>query len=149
MFRKVYIRLITYDYRHLYEDDIYLTPLGSGHYMMPKKSSRREGSAYFHGMFAMPCGVLLLQAPVLWLSGLPGPPEDSLSVPREGGLPAPAPTPEVNFCGADRSGGFIGFDSFCPSAIKLPTTTCGGHTNYCLDHEEQFRENQSYMSADK
>lgn len=39
----------------------------------------------------MPCGVLLLlQASVLWLSGLPAPPEDSLRVPRDGELLWPA-----------------------------------------------------------
>lgn len=64
---------------------------------------RSEGLTYFQGMFAMPCRVLLLQAPVLWLSGLPGPPEDSLSVPREGGLLVPAPMPEANFGGTEVS----------------------------------------------
>ncbi|KAJ6930873.1 hypothetical protein NC652_015053 [Populus alba x Populus x berolinensis] len=41
----------------------------------------------------MPCGLLLLQAPVLWFSGLPGPPDDSLRVPRDGGLLTPVDPP--------------------------------------------------------
>lgn len=46
---------------------------------------------YFQGMPEKPCdGLLLLQAPVLWLSGLPVPPDDSLRVPPDGELLWPA-----------------------------------------------------------
>lgn len=72
----------------------------------------------------MPWGLLLLlQAPVLWLIGLPGPPDDSLRVPRDGGLfgpAAPPPSPKVG----EGSARFADFGSLRPSAIKLPTTTC-------------------------
>lgn len=81
----------------------------------------------------MPCGLLLLQAPVLWLSGLPGPPEDSLRVPRDGGLLAPVGPPLGASLGGAVEGSirFVDFDSFLPSAIKLPTTTCSGRLAIC------------------
>lgn len=68
---------------------------------------------------------------MLWLRGLPGPPDDSLSVPRDGGLlvpvtPPPPPTGAI-FGGADEGSTWLAdFDSLRPSAIKLPTTTCNG-----------------------
>lgn len=66
---------------------------------------QQKSSVYFHGMLAKPCGwLLLLQAPVLWLRGLPGPPEDSLKVPRDGGLLVPAALPPGDgFGGAEGS----------------------------------------------
>ena len=77
-------------------------------------------------MLDMPGGLLLLHAPVLWLSGLPGPPEDSLRVPRDGGLlgpvgPLAAPRFGIEDKGSTR---LPDFDSLRPSATKLPTTTC-------------------------
>lgn len=40
---------------------------------------------------------------MLWLSGLPGPPEDSLRVPRDGGLLGPVvPSAGANFVTADK-----------------------------------------------
>lgn len=82
---------------------------------------------HFQDMLDMPCGLLLLPAPVLWLSGLPCPPEDSLRVPCDGGLL----TPFGPLAAANRGppGGSIlisVFESFRPSAAKLPTTTCNG-----------------------
>ncbi|KAJ7005577.1 hypothetical protein NC653_005025 [Populus alba x Populus x berolinensis] len=73
----------------------------------------------------MPCG-LLLQAPVLWFSGLPGPPDDSLRVPRDGGLLTPVDPPVGgSFDVADEgSMWFADFDTLRPSAMKLLTTTC-------------------------
>lgn len=81
-------------------------------------------------MLDMPCGLLLLQPPVLWLSGLPGPPEDSLSVPRDWGLLAPVGPLLGGSFGATGSNWFAVFDSFRPSATKLPTTTCNGFCNH-------------------
>lgn len=77
-------------------------------------------------MLDMPWGFVLL--PVLWLSGLPAPPEDSLRLPCDGGLLAPVtPKPGASFGGAESgSAWFIGLDSLRPSAMKLPTITCNG-----------------------
>lgn len=78
-------------------------------------------------MLDMLCGLLLLHAPVLWLSGLPGPPEDSLRVPRDGGLLAPVgPATAVNFGVTDKGSMFAIFDSLRASVLKLPTITCMG-----------------------
>lgn len=48
-----------------------------------------------------PSWLLLLQAPVLWFRGLPGPPDDSLCVPRDSGLPGATMPPAVTFPWAD------------------------------------------------
>lgn len=89
----------------------------------PLQTTQLKARLYFHRKFDMPCG-LLLQVPMLWLTGLPGPPEDSLRVPCEGELV----TPGTTFAGADRpSIWFVDFASFRLSVIKLPTTTCKQH----------------------
>lgn len=96
---------------------------------------------YFHGKFDMPCGLLFLQAPVLWLSGQPGPPDDSLRVPRDGGLVAPVGKPPgASFAGAGwGSIWHADFGSFRPSAIKLPTTTCKEReAQYCQHSHVKF-----------
>jgi hypothetical protein len=87
--------------------------------------SQKAKRIYFHGMFDMPCG-LLLQAPVLWFSGLPGPPDDSLRVPRDGGLLTPVDPPVGgSFDVADEgSMWFADFDTLRLPAMKLLTTTC-------------------------
>lgn len=84
---------------------------------------------HFHGMLLIACWTLLLHVvPVLWFIGLPGPPpEDSLRVPRDGGL-LPSTIGMglllASFPGAEvGSRGMVYFRSFFPSAIKLPTTT--------------------------
>lgn len=66
-------------------------------------------------------GLLLLQPPILLFRGLPGPPDDSLKFPREGGLPT-ADTPGMNF--GSGSACIPDFDSFHPSVKKLPMITC-------------------------
>ena len=107
---------------------------------------------YFHAMLDMPCGLLLLQAPVLWLSGLPGPPEDSLRVPRDGGLLAPVcPPPGPSFDGAFKGSiWFADFDSFRPSVMKLPTTTCHGIGQYCIRLEDIIcLKNQQHREREK
>lgn len=83
---------------------------------------------HFQDMLDMPCGLLLLPTPVLWLSGLPCPPEDSLRVPCDGGLLTPfGPLAAANRGPAVGGSILISvFDSFRPSAAKLPTTTCNG-----------------------
>ena len=71
-------------------------------------------------------GLLLLQPPlVLWFRELPGPPDDSLKFPRDGGLPI-ADAPEMNFgIEEDNGSGCIpDLDSFQPSVKKLPMITC-------------------------
>lgn len=85
----------------------------------------RHRKFHFHGKIEMPWGLLLLQAPVLWLSGLPGPPEDSLRVPRDGGLLGPVvPSAGANFVNADKGSiWFANLDSLRPSEMKLATTT--------------------------
>ena len=88
-------------------------------------------------MFAIPGGLLLLHVPVLWLRGLPGPPpDDSLIVPRDGGLLVPVMPPPTwpNFGGPEKGSIWVAdFDSLRPSAIKLPTTTCNGKKKpHCL-----------------
>jgi hypothetical protein len=77
-------------------------------------------------MLEKPGRLLLL----LWLSGLLGPPEDSLKVPLEGGLAGPIGLPP----GASLTGMEPGsevllcfFFSFFPSATKLPIITCQAH----------------------
>ena len=71
-------------------------------------------------------GLLLLQPPsVLWFRGLPGPPDDSLKFPCDGGLPI-ADASRMNF-GIEEDNGFgciHDLDSFQPSAKKLPMITC-------------------------
>lgn len=76
-------------------------------------------------MLDNPCWLLLLHVPILWLSGLPGPPEDSLKVPREVGLLGTGAGTGASFPGADigSKGLLTCFGSFLP-AMKLPTTTC-------------------------
>lgn len=83
---------------------------------------------HFQDMLDMPCGLSLLPAPVLWLSGLPCPPEDSLRVPCDGGLLTPfGPLDAASRGPADEGSLFISvFGSLRPSAAKLPTTTCKG-----------------------
>jgi hypothetical protein len=86
-----------------------------------------------------PCWLLLLLLAVAvaappWFIGLPGPPEDSLSVPLDGGLLGPIPTPigtgaiGASFGGADAGSGGAAccfFAFFSPvSGLKLPTTIC-------------------------
>lgn len=71
---------------------------------------------------------------MLWLSGLPPPPEDSLKVPRDGGLLAAAGRlAALWFWDADRTSFCCtSFASFWPSAIKLPTTTCKNIHHYVI-----------------
>jgi len=90
--------------------------------------------AHFQDMLERPpCWLLLLAvAAAPWFIGLPGPPEDSLSVPLDGGLLGPIPTPigtgaiGASFGGADAGSDgaaccFFGF--FSPVLVmKLPTT---------------------------
>lgn len=79
---------------------------------------------YFQGMVERPCRLMLLHAPTLWLSGLPGPPEDSLNAPRDSGLLAPVVPPATSFPAVETGSARLAcFDSFFPSGIKLPTTT--------------------------
>jgi len=92
-------------------------------------------------MLDMPCGLLLLQAPVLWFSGLPGPPDDSLRVPRDGGLLTPVDPPLGGSLDVadDGSVWFAVFDSLRPSATKLPTTTCNendGSVSFAVRHTD-------------
>lgn len=62
-----------------------------------------------------------------WFSGLPGPPDDSLNVPLDGGLLGPVPLIGTIFSGADiGSEGACSFGPFFPSVLKLPTTICTG-----------------------
>lgn len=102
---------------------------------------------HFHGMLAIPCWLLLLHVvPVLWFIGLPGPPEDSLKVPRDGGLLAPVmgigpllaslPGAEEGSMAA-AAAAILCFGSFFPSAMKLPTTTCSRSiSNLLIEYRE-------------
>jgi hypothetical protein len=83
-----------------------------------------------------PCWLLLLLAVAVaaWFIGLPGPPEDSLGVPLDGGLLGPIPTLigagaiGASFGGADAGsdGAACCFFTFFSTAsvMKLPTTIC-------------------------
>lgn len=90
----------------------------------------------------MLCGLLLLHAPVLWLSGLPGPPEETLRVPWDGGLLAPVgPVTATSFGVTDKGSMFAIFDSLQASVIKLPTTTCNGNGKSKLHADNPFLNN--------
>ena len=87
------------------------------------------------------CGSLLLQAAVLWFSGLPGPPDDSLRIPRDGGLLTPADPPLGGSRDVADDGclNFADFDSLRPFATKLPTTTCNeidGSASFAVIHTD-------------
>lgn len=80
-------------------------------------------SNYFQAMLEKAGWLLLL----LWLSGLLGPPEDSLRVALEGGLAGPIdPPPSTSLLGMDPGSEMAlrFFFSFFPSAKKLPIITC-------------------------
>jgi len=84
---------------------------------------------YFQGMPEKPCvGVvllmLLMQSPVLWLSGLPlpTPPEDSLRVPLDGELLWP--TAVETFSGTDTFLIRFAILTCLPSETKLAKTIC-------------------------
>ena len=94
---------------------------------------------YFHGRLDMSTEVT---APVLWLSGLPGPPEDSLKVPRDVGLLGPVgPAAAWGLPGVNGSVRLPIFCSLRFSAIKLPTITCHTQESYyqiCLVYINQI-----------
>lgn len=94
--------------------------------MLTTRRNDELNRIHFHGMLDIPCGLLLLQASVVRLSGLPGPPDDSLRVPRDGGLLAPVGPLHGASLGCANRGSIwcLDFDSLRPSVLKLPTMTC-------------------------
>uniref|UniRef100_J3MYR4 Uncharacterized protein n=1 Tax=Oryza brachyantha TaxID=4533 RepID=J3MYR4_ORYBR len=87
-----------------------------------------KSSLHFQGMLGRPDWPWLLRV-TPWFIGLPGPPDDSLNVPLEGGLLGPVPLISAIFGSAGTgSEGACNFGPFFPSVLKLPTTICG-HKN--------------------